>query len=195
MPYLNFAVRRRRRWTMMWTLHAGWTYRNIDQAQLSELAARLAVVGRPSDPDAQRVYNVVIPLVLARSRLVYRSGDETVYRSFRQNVNLLPTNPKKLKRLAYLGEEVVDAWGSLERVSVSVQNFIDSAVLCPCREAAKAHLARCQNDPTFENKKPWAVLTPGAVKNTASTHRGPFCEDVDFEDHAAQVRERLKTIR
>jgi len=178
-PFVNYSVRLRRRWI-----------KNIDQVQITELAAKLAVQGPPTDPDVQKLYNVIIPLVLANYRLQGRS--------FKMNISLLPTDKRAMGWL-YLGEEAEKAFktkhGPLLKLRFRIENFAAAAAMCPSARAAQVHVNRCLSGPdALKPPEPHTVLTPGAMDWSRNRFRGAFCDWYEG-DHAAQVREKLKTIR
>jgi len=175
-PFVNYSVRLRRRWI-----------KNIDQVQITELAAKLAVQGPPSDPKAQQLYNVIIPLVLANYRLQGRS--------FKMNIGLLPIDKRALGWL-HLGEATEKAFGPLLKLRFKIENFAATAAMCPSARAAEVHLNRClAGRDALEKPEVHSVLTPGAMSWTKDRYRGPFCEYVDFEEWEEQVRQKVKTIR
>ncbi len=174
--FVNYSVRLRRRWI-----------KNIDQVQVTELAAKLAVQGPPTDPKVQELYNVVIPLVLANYRLQRRS--------FKMNIALLPTD-KRAMRWLYLAEAVAKAFGPLLKLQFTLENFAAAAAMCPNAKAAQVHVTRCLSGPAaLEAPAPYAVLTPGAMDWSRNRYRGAFCEWTDVEEWQEQVRQKVKTIR
>ncbi len=177
--FVHYSIRLRR-----------WWIKNVDEVQITELSAKLAVQGPPTDPNLWKLYDVVIPVVLANSRLRGRS--------FKMNVGLLPTD-KSAMRWLYLGEAAEKAfkeiYGPLLKQQFKIEDFATAAAMCPSAKAAQLHFSRCLSGPdALANPKPATVLTPGAMDWSRNRFRGAFNEYYEG-DYAEQVRQKLRTIR
>ena len=167
---------------------------NVSQATFRALAERLVLIGPPSDPEAQRVFDDLVMLLFSRTRLDWTKGQ-----SLRKHLEVLPQTREELIQVAAAVEVVVEAeeeLGPLAKQSFPVGNFIKVAQELADRSAIAAHVATCLTDSTRQFNTIAAIFHPRTVAyGKKSRIRGVVCGYVDHGEYMAQVRAAVRTVQ
>ncbi|MGH9891841.1 MAG: hypothetical protein ACREA0_07645 [bacterium] len=169
---------------------------NIGRGSVEELARRLSLVGWPSDPEAQQMYQATVALLFSRGRLDPRTNRRQTLVKY---LDLYPDNRSGLLRLLDSVKATAQIPGpGIAKASLSVDNFLRVAVQIP-KGNAEEFVRFILGDPSRTKRTIAAIFCPGTFEYWKVRLRGLVPSFGETDDDAAERRKyalsRLRTVR
>ena len=164
---------------------------NIGKRTVTELAAKLLLVGPPEDPDARHVFAALRVLMFHWRRLDPRKNKK---KTLKRYVSLLPSDRDGMLRVlsAVKATALIPGLG-VSKENFSVENFLKIAVQIQVGNA-EGFVRNALDDPKRHSRKIRSIFCDKTYQYWKARLRGLLGELANPE-YRAQVLAKIKTVR